>query len=188
MSDRKLDALDIRNRFKDHQILTDNENSGIRYIVFGTPGTSIYKINYLITKNVLCVFGDCYEAVYMWGQNVSLEFLAGCSLDYFSEKCRASQNGAGAKNWDGIHAKKNIDFHLEDCDEMQRAHFTGNGGYAALGNQFEWSLWLSNHGDEAFGSDWWEMCNIGMNVSFECHAHLIGLKMVQEILTAAQAA
>lgn len=188
MSKRKIEEAEIRERFKDHQILADKENDGIRYIVFGKPGTGIYRINYIIIRNVLTVFGDCYEAVYMWGDKVNLEFLAGCSLGYFAEKCRASQHGYGSKHWVSDHAKENIRWRFEEAEEEDtEKKFTELGGFNNLSTEFEWCMWLQDHGYDVFG-DISEMGDIGMEVSWECHAHLVGLKMVNEILAAQKAA
>lgn len=187
MNKQKIEEAKIRERFKDHQILADKENDGIRYIEFGKPGTMIYKIHYIITRNVLTVFGDCYEAVYMWSSKVSLEFLAGCSLGYFAEKCRASQHGYGSKHWDSDRAKESIEWRLEEMEEEDRKKFTDLNGFDHLSTEFEWCLWLQDHGYDVFG-DICELGNIGMDTSWECHAHLVGLKMINEKLTAAKAA
>jgi hypothetical protein len=48
----------------------------------------------------LTVLGDIGEAVYEWGQDISLEFLASLDFGYFHGKCQASESGRDFDIWD----------------------------------------------------------------------------------------
>jgi hypothetical protein len=85
-------------QFKDHQakMVTDYP---VLSVEFRKPGTSTNSINFVLWKNTLMVFGDLYEATYMWSQNINLEFLVGCNWHYFHGKCMASPHGRKFESW-----------------------------------------------------------------------------------------
>ena len=96
------DDLDIAEWFKDHQATVAHGtlgNTPISRILWRKPGTWQYHVDYLIYGGVLFVCGDLDEATYEWPQAVDLPFLAGCGLDYFGSKCRASSSEPRGKTW-----------------------------------------------------------------------------------------
>lgn len=58
-----------------------------------SPDTGNYAMQFIIHRNYLVVLGDVGEAVYGWGQPLTLEFLKNCDWHYFAGKCVASETG-----------------------------------------------------------------------------------------------
>ena len=57
------------------------------------PETSNYAMRYIITGNYVIVTGDVGEAIYGFGQNLTLEMLTKFDWHYFINKCCASETG-----------------------------------------------------------------------------------------------
>ncbi len=172
------DEKDIREWFKDHK--HKSFTGADQTIFWDKPGTSKGAVIYNIVGTYLMVRGNIGAAIYQWPEEISLKFLADCEWDYFAEKCVASEHGKGFKIWDGEAALEFIKEHLEAPSELW-TKFQARKGEDALYSKNEWHEWLRLGGPALFGDNWWELGEIGMVVSPECKAHLIGLKMIAEM-------
>lgn len=76
-----------------------HEPNGALIINWQNPESWNYGCRFIIHRRWLCVVGDIGEAVYEWGQDVTLEFLAGLDFSYFHSKCRASASGTKFEQW-----------------------------------------------------------------------------------------
>jgi hypothetical protein len=59
-------------------------------------------------QNTLAITRDYGDAVYVWGSEVSFEFIAGCNLHYFMGKCEASEVGREFKEWSSETAESTV--------------------------------------------------------------------------------
>lgn len=71
-----------------------------RALRWAKPGTIANSITYILEGCYLTVLGDLGEAVYRWSENLTLDFLQGCSADYMLGKCKASEVGCEFTSWD----------------------------------------------------------------------------------------
>lgn len=72
-------------------------------------GTLLDHQTWIIYKGTLTVLGDNGAAVYRWNdKGLSLKFLAGCNLDYFSSKCLADRIGSDQLEYDADYAEEII--------------------------------------------------------------------------------
>jgi len=63
------------------------------------PKSWNYGCRFIVHRRWLIVVGDIGEAVYEWGQDIALEFLAQIDFGYFLSKCRASEKGSDFSMW-----------------------------------------------------------------------------------------
>lgn len=107
MERRKREKENILNWFTDHKI-RDHE------VIFraGSPktevltwghknGGSFYRVDYMLRNGSLAVYGDLGSAVYRWGGQIDLSWIAGLDLSYFFGKCEASEDGSRSYDWGG---------------------------------------------------------------------------------------
>jgi hypothetical protein len=153
------------------------------HLLWKRPDSGIYRAEYIIERNRLIVFGDVDEAIYAWSSAVTWDFLAGCSLSYFREKCQASPVGRMYEAWDGDVARDYVNdlFREDERGRTRRAAFRERGGDEAIDDEREFYAWLGENGQEAFGDGWWEL-SYGKVPNAGCIYHLEGLKMAHEQL------
>lgn len=173
-----------------------------RYTTLATPmerlvwqkeGDSSYYVAYHRTGTTLLVIGDLGEAVYRWhpAQPIDLRWISNCNLDYFKEKCCASEVGSKFEEWDSGAAKKYFEEMMrtpveDDSDEAEQTfektmeEFAALHGPEAFEYEMSWHMWLANNGDflRQYDYDWCEWAyDIGMVTHARCRLHLLGLKM-----------
>lgn len=88
---------------KDHRARLCELSGGdcaVKVVRLARPGTSWYSIDYVLYGGTLCVCGDLNDAVYRWKTPITLEYLAGLTLDSFGEKCLASPHHPLGKRWE----------------------------------------------------------------------------------------
>lgn len=91
--------------FKDHKAtlvrLATSAPIDIGAVVINwqNPKSWNYGCRFIIHRQWLIVVGDIGEAVYQWGENITLEFLAQIDFGYFLSKCRASEKGSDFSMW-----------------------------------------------------------------------------------------
>jgi hypothetical protein len=104
-----MDIERVKEKFKDHVLTNVVDTEKLKVFDFQNPGDRTYYQRWIINGGCLIVLGDCYDAVYWWNDNwVSLKFLAGCGLDYFSEKCRADKDGSNQTVYEADHASDHM--------------------------------------------------------------------------------
>ncbi len=113
-------TIDADKTFENHVATYEKISDHLETLKWREPGTSIYGIYYVRQFNTLMVYGDCYEAVYQWGQQVSLGWIAGCNLGYFIGKCRASPHGRSPYYWQACQLKKDLEAQFKE-EEEERA-------------------------------------------------------------------
>lgn len=114
---RKEDKRIREEWFKNHiPYIQSFDDDNIIKIKWREPGTWNMAVVYYIDCKMgyLCVCGDLGEAVYQWPSPIGINFLGGCSLDYFNEKCQASSCGERGKTWNNEVAEDYIRSYIED--------------------------------------------------------------------------
>lgn len=178
---------DIRKWFANHVAILSTAKDHIGEITtleWAQPGTWNCRIVYMMRGGILLVYGDLGDAVYQWGDKISLEFLAGCSLDYFTGKCQASEEGRGGKEWDEDLCRSNFISHIVINYELtaqvveawitsEYIEFSRCGFYETISNAGK----IDGNDIETY-----ELGNMGERPSGHVHAHLIGLKMAHKQL------
>lgn len=61
---------------------------------------SAIEFTLFVNEARLLVSGDWGSSVFQWGAPDTFEFIAGCDVGYFAEKCLASRFGYSLKTWD----------------------------------------------------------------------------------------
>jgi hypothetical protein len=92
----------LKVKFENH-ILTEILNTEkIKVFEFrNVSGTGNNYQRWIIDRGTLIVTGDNYNSIYRWNDNsITLQFLATCNLDYFSQKCLADKDGESQKTFD----------------------------------------------------------------------------------------
>ena len=80
--------------FKDHKLTTVVDLHKLKIYDFKRSDSGMYKQRWVLDGGTLIVTGDCFDAIYKWyGPGISLKFLLGCNLGYFSSKCVADMDG-----------------------------------------------------------------------------------------------
>ncbi len=186
MKKQEYEAM-IRHDFRDHVATVsewqDHIGSGTT-LEWRKPGTSIYRIVYMMRGGLLICWGDCGEAIYAWGGppngRISPEWLAGLNLEYFAGKCEAwdTQRGQRGMEWDEEKAeaeiRRRIAEQLAECEtDKERAKWL---------RIEEWAIEeaaLSADAAGHFGSDHGmeELYRVGNSVSGTVRRHFYGLKM-----------
>ena len=78
----------------DYYLYTESKtNSTITVINWRRPGTGNYAMQFMMTNNCVIVVGDVGDAIYGFGCNLTLEWLAKIDWHYFTNKCVASETG-----------------------------------------------------------------------------------------------
>ena len=169
--------------FKDHEVKI-NSLGEINLLTWGKPGTSCYKIWYVLHEKhgALMVYGDLGEAVYRWYGAVSFRDIASFDLDYFHGKTCASELGRVSENyeWDEGEAKRMIFEHFKDSMDCKGyKKFKDSFVSGMLYNKQEFISELNqNNNIDIFGQDAWEwIYGVGNVIPIRCQAHLIGIKM-----------
>lgn len=128
---------------------------------WAVPGSWNFRVVYMVRGRTLFVNGDLGDAVHVWPQPITLEFVSRCGLQYYAEKCGASEYGRSAKEWseDAATARlqeiidERIEAAANDLPEGKGAliklsktsaqQFVEHYTYEeALGSEFEWNRLL----------------------------------------------
>lgn len=100
--------------FKNHKARKELELNHNLIIDWSNPESWNYGCRFIIHRRWLTVVGDIGEAVYEWGQDLSLNFLARIDLGYFLGKCQASEDGRKFHLWDSEEAISSINYYLTE--------------------------------------------------------------------------
>lgn len=179
----------IRYRFRDHVVTTHYELNAagapdFEYLEWrNRDGSSNGLIRYVRHQQLLCVYGDFYEAVYGWNgePQKDLRWMAELDFGYFHSKCVASRNGSRPYEWDAAIAAKELERYLqESCSDHERKIFKAYGATDHISDADEWQAWLivnqAEMGDE--GQDYYaDLCDIGKVPDRWCMMHLAGLQL-----------
>ena len=160
-----------RDIFKDHVATYEAHNENLETLQWRKPGDSHYAIWFVRHHGVLMVWGDCYEATYMWNNQpgFGLRWIVGCSLDYFVSKCRASSRGRDPRIWDSAELSKDLREYFsdgctwtppmcsegacEDCDQRRKeaALFEEYSGWSFMEDEYTSVAWLRERGYDVIG-------------------------------------
>jgi len=176
----------VKRNYKDHIATIDQYAQldcgrvDIEVLTWKRPDSSSYMIKYIITGNILCVYGDLGQAIYRWGQKLTFEWLSGLNLSYFKGKCEASEVGRDFREWDEYKAKEQLQFFAED-GSFKMSELEERGGDGSLFSERDWEEWLNENGYDVLGADFWAWAyNIGYTVNTRCLYHFIGLQMAMK--------
>lgn len=143
----------MSDRFAEH-VRTDLPNEWVK---FAKPGTNINMLCFNTFHGYLVIIGDLGDAVYQWNQAITLEWVAGCNLDYFVGKCQASQVGRNFVQWDTnkvMERLKEWKHHYEEyfgCpfpEDKEEMYYRAES--AAAEGEFKWQCFLNDEGYELF--------------------------------------
>lgn len=191
MSERDADAV-VRGWFGEHvatwQEFKSAEGLVVRKLAWAKPGTEICQGIYLYHGNVLTVFGALGEAVYTFhgGHLIDDPFrwVSRFNLTRFAGKCLASQHGRGFRSWSSMIALDALEDWRQRGREPEgpdRKKMLDDAGRTEVGSSQEWCAWLNDHGQDIFGTSWWEdWPGVGMVVDVLCRAQLVGIQMAIE--------
>ena len=189
VEDRRIPQ--IEKEFEKHRATYQKISDDIEILTWAEPGTMINKVEYLVYNNALFIKGDLGEAVFSWHPSISLNAISGFNLDYFLEKCEASEGGRHWREWDAATALIALQDYFADYDDGAETlqSIENQGGYNALNSsQEEWVQWCHEVGEEFLGADAWEWAySIGEVVSWRMQAWLIGIKMAMEQINKTEA-
>lgn len=172
----------------------------ITLINWQEPGSWNCAVRYIIHRHALMIYGDLGDAVFIWGQPLSLGFLRGLQVDYFASKCQASESGRGGRAWNRDRAEQNLRGALKarlgwkfNHDGPLYSTFRDLEPWQindALANQHAWVDLLSNrpklfNGDE-LGLEVRDCADFGMEITRRVRGFLVGLKMAAKQLDAKQ--
>lgn len=184
MHERELLSFVETNWLAQNSEVTLQEGS---HLVFRRQDSSIYLLEYFIHRNTLVVIGDVGDAIYRWSQPITFEWLARLDVQYFAEKCVASERGFRFMEWDTQLARARIDAFIAGLEEDRNPHKLSSADrrmlYAASGSSHE--LWrtfeheLSDDARRLIGS-FDCLAEIGQRVAARCAAHLQGIKMAMK--------
>lgn len=107
--------------FKNHkaEVITDetNQRGNTMVVNFSAPNTWNYGCRLIIHRRWLIVVGDMGEAVYEWGEDLTLQFLNRIDFGYFYGKCQASEEGRRLTFWDATEAIESIKYYHKEYGE-----------------------------------------------------------------------
>lgn len=113
----------ILDKFKDHELTKLLDCNGYKIFEFKKPGSIMYSQRWIISGGLLVVTGDCYDSIYRFGGNLTLDFLSECDLKYFSGKCTADKDGKNQMSFCNIYAMEKLkelayDGIYHNCDDV----------------------------------------------------------------------
>lgn len=178
--------------FKDHVATYRKIDDNLETLEFRNPGTSIHAVWFVRQYGVLMVFGDIFEATYMWSwdRRIDLNWMADTNFGYFVSKCRASPHGREPKLFDSNHLRKELEelfdkektwcsYEDEELNEIEK-RFEEDHGWRNIESYIEWNAWLYENADEVFGADWHEFVPDGRRYDDCMIGHHVALKMAME--------
>lgn len=168
--------------FKDHEaklILGPPKGDVLVTIIeWQNPKSWNYGCRFIIYRQWLCVVGDMGEAVYQWGQDVDLKFLATLNFDYFMGKCRASPSGRRFRQWDHQLLKERI----EEWRKRNRdIELEADSAFSYA--DFQFILHDAINEGEVELEEASELSEMGYIPNVMCIGHFVGLQMAIKQLT-----
>lgn len=172
--------------FKDHKANKVDAADCI-LINWANPQSWNYGCRFIIHRRWLCVVGDIGEAVYEWGNDITLDFLAGLDFGYFHGKCQASPEGRKFEDWDSQVAnttrlerlKELLDQQEQGCHEYIELslldNLAGKEEYAEAAKEV-----YDRSGDAETASD---ISDMGIVPSVHAIGMFVGLQMAIKQLT-----
>jgi len=195
----KTSFEELKEEFKDcfegHTVSYYHKGERLEHLVWRLPGHSNGYMEFIVGGGTLFVKGDYGDAVYQWypDKMISLRWLSQTNLDYFAEKCQASEYGRDFKCWDSEELRKHMTQLLDEMEANYKDYGYGSGkevkkkfddadGFRSMDGEFEWMKWLDDNAYDIFGDDWWEFVPNGKYLAARCILHWVGLKLAVEKL------
>lgn len=173
--------------FGNHIIKRDSSMEGLRLILFGEPGTSMYQVKYVLSGNNVFISGDLGEAVYNLTCSATLENIKGFDLSYFTGKLAA--HSSSRWNFDESKAKKELneyweEFRISNRDDAQQIKSGILNAIRESSSLVEYQFHLTNlYNETSLDSDdmsyIWEF---GKRLPYSFISYWLGLQMVAEKL------
>jgi hypothetical protein len=177
-----------------HHIATLRCEGDTTVLLWRNPKSRLYLIEYrLLPQGVLVVTGDCGAAIYTWYRALTFAAIATFHLNYFAEKCEASEAGLNYREWDAQQAQGNllaeITANLSDTTEQAKEEWRISPDarmvrcllreqrFAECDSHEALCEWLqTEEAEELLGEDAWEYASCGWRPHARCQLHLEGLK------------
>ena len=141
----------------------------------------LHSIKLPIKQCALMIYGDLDEATFVWYHSMSWGSFENVSLDYFLEKCRASEVGNRFVIWDKKEAEETIRNLEEGEDKEENAFFIKtfkDDDASCLDSAEEWCAWLNDITGTDVDSELLEhLYDCGEVVHDRAIAYLTGIKM-----------
>jgi hypothetical protein len=183
--------------FKEHRatFVCDNPvEEPVKFITvinWQNPASWNYGCRFIIHRRWLCVVGDIGEAVYEWGQDLTLEFLAQIDFGYFHSKCQASEKGRSYEMFDPEVAEKNRLERVKELtetpdedkgeDDKKELEILSDSSRIAFEEYSEIARDYYHETGDVEGAS--SISTMGTVPDARCIGHFIGLKMAIEQLT-----
>jgi len=160
-------------------------------IIWAEPGTSNWRMEFLIDGSVLFVTGDLGYSIYNWyGSKVHPEWLGGLNIGYFLEKRMASESRS--KIFHGEIAMIEAEEYLEDMfgdfsdeedeeareDYQERLDLLHREG--RVYNAVDWEYFYSEYSQKVFGDDEGSMYKAGFMLCVRDIAPMIALRLISK--------
>ncbi len=182
-----------REWFKDYKASLRTEGE-IVHVRWAAPKNQFNSCDFAIGcihQGLLIAGGDMGDAMYEWHDAITLKFLAETQLDYFAQKCCASETGRKLRSWYPEKVREEIrqhEYFFVGDDPVQYPHFQEYKGqlFDAAEDSQAWMCLLMNLNDAdgvetVLGEDWHEIWpDIGYDHHTRLIAHWVGLQMAWE--------
>jgi hypothetical protein len=171
--------------FKNHiaeYFISETKDIKIQLLKWKEPETSVYFVKYILDYNSLFIKGDIGEAAFCWNNPVSFKNIANMDLNYFAQKCVASEKGKDFTSWNPQLAKERLKEEsgisdslkkqlLNDVEDLGDWKFIIDRMYSDCDPEGGAGYIIDNYG---------YLINIGMEPHIRLKGYLEGIKMANE--------
>lgn len=193
------ETMSMFKRALDHQAWFVRMSSpgvpAMQHLIWKKPHSNMDSLRFVIHGSMLVAYGDLYEAVYRFNGEITFPWLAGSSLDYFCEKCRASFDSVNGLRWSQDKAFEIMHERLvsqaADSERYESASELVNdlgstvtclgAVYEECFSQHQFASMLNDNPD-IFGDDISEMTSVGHSVGREVRMHLLALHYAAQLI------
>lgn len=146
------------------------------------PESWNYGCRFLIHARWLTVVGDIGEAIYEWGQTLTLPFLHRIDFGYFHSKCQASETGRDFRMWDADAANARAQEWLTERTSTDDPHeFKARGHISNISthtprDEFE-QIVRDAYNDGLDPGECSSLIEGGLVPNCRCIGHFVGLQM-----------
>lgn len=180
--------------FSEHEIKSIEGENGFQKIIFGEPGTFMYRVNYVLVDNMVYISGDLGVAAYALTGPATIEEISRYNLSYFTGKLVASQRAK--YEFDEKHAAKEIkEYFLDWCEVDSVSDLNSDDKklfYELIEETQQWSLpqhfnTAVYHVYQNTEVEWFDseaascIADCGQQLSYSVISYWVGLKMIAEL-------
>ena len=178
--------------FPDHQAdflypLGPQDKGTPSLLTWYKPGTSTYKVHYIVLGNTLFVTGDIGSAIYVWNEPISFEWLATLDYHYFVGKNEGIEGkDKSYRSWDPKALAAHFDEEIKDLaenEELSTEEIIKNYGLQdwkdSVNSEGEWLAYLSDLYDRGplDGEQLSDFHDLGLVPDMRTIGHWMGIQM-----------